>query len=1112
MLRSRKNSLQQSKLKDAQNSKEEVSANSVESSSTASDIGWVGPITLRKRAKPELENDRYRDVSLRLSVQEVKNLATKRKYFCEVCLDRTLYARTTSKQSDGTVFWGEKFELNNLPELSILTINLYRQGPGSNKDKRQRNKAYNQFVAFVTLPLTDLPSTSEYQQWLPMQAPQTTPYLTNLENWQSTGLTRGGDTSISPKASNNSPNGTHFRKRSTPVGCFRHSTSTSTFASPNESVNEAVPETRGKKKRSWTAGIATTSDTSSNHRCGVTSPNSIAASANVSPNYQSSRTSLTLSETSLPQIRLNVQYESIDILPLDYYGELREFLKTRSLTLIRFLEPHLSAKQKEKLASCFVNVHEKLPDFSIPDFLCGMLQEDIKQTPNEAMLLRSNSIASKSVECYIKLVGSEYLHQLLKGFIDQLLNSADDFEIDPSRLKSAESGSNPLENTVNSQIETNRQALLKSVTLLWRRIVASQNCVPYELREAFCSLNSLLEKTYGSRMAMQVISSCLFLRFICPAIHGPVLFGLTNSVPENSRVSRNLTLLAKVLQNLANMSKFEEKEVHMKVLNMFVEREIPVMQAFLRNVASLDETFEEDAEYEDCHNFIDLGYEYAKLSSLLLGYLRELQLPPELSQLTGILNFIHEHTTDEVLSSWAPDVVACRRYASCDSTGQTRQPQCRPRLYSTDHIYGGSQRSGSETGKRSTESCAPSLGRKISDDTFEKNNHDRISIAGSSQFVEQSMQRRQDDRNEYNYQPSDRYDVVKSHCTPKPLEIPQVEEVELSAVANMDELVVHYREQMRQLNACIDRVENISLESGTSTERGRSQAFLNGAVQPEDGRSLSGCSSHNGNWRANPTPGLANYLQSEVGYKQDISDYEFNDEDQPSDAQNHQCQSEPLEIQLSGTGRIDEVPPGQSILSESPSLDQLAERLQELKRLLKRERQELAQVVATKARAIQAQEQSIEQLSCELNQLRRTPAARLRAPCELSSNKHTPGTNSPSSSLSSECFVSNRSDETTHQPCSEMKVTGEPTGFVHRKSESCGQQRVSPYMNNQRSHSFRSNPDQNGPDNPQVRYGPNLLDLSRASEGTGIPLGALITPNNPVPVRRRFSETKTIYH
>ncbi|TNN15407.1 putative Ras GTPase-activating protein isoform 3 [Schistosoma japonicum] len=105
----------------------------------------VGSIVLRRRAKPELENEQHRDVSLRISIQEVKNLSAKGRYFCEICLDRTLYARTTSKLSDGTVFWGEQFDMNNLPSISIMTINLFRQATFV-KDKRQRNKNQNQFI------------------------------------------------------------------------------------------------------------------------------------------------------------------------------------------------------------------------------------------------------------------------------------------------------------------------------------------------------------------------------------------------------------------------------------------------------------------------------------------------------------------------------------------------------------------------------------------------------------------------------------------------------------------------------------------------------------------------------------------------------------------------------------------------------------------------------------------------------------------------------------------------------------------------------------------------------------------------------------------------------
>lgn len=70
-----------------------------------------------------------------------------------------------------------------------------------------------------------------------------------------------------------------------------------------------------------------------------------------------------------------------------------------------------------------------------------------------------------------------------------------------------------------------------------------------------------------------------------PLIIGFVFDRLADTEYPNEKGARNLTLVAKTLQTLANFTRFQGKENFMEFMNDFLEREAPAMKQFLQSIS-----------------------------------------------------------------------------------------------------------------------------------------------------------------------------------------------------------------------------------------------------------------------------------------------------------------------------------------------------------------------------------------------------------------------------------------------------------------------------------------------------------------------------------------------
>ncbi|TKR72553.1 hypothetical protein L596_019983 [Steinernema carpocapsae] len=297
----------------------------------------------------------------------------------------------------------------------------------------------------------------------------------------------------------------------------------------------------------------------------------VTSSTDSTSNRLSSAIGGSKSNQEQPAIRVKARYQTVQVLPIVAYDDLVRFVHANYLPMCRALEPILGVKAKEDIATSLVRILHK-PRL-VKDFLCDLVMAEVDQLDNDHLMFRGNSLATKAMEAYMKLVGDEYLQNTLGAFVRTVLESEESCEVDRTKLGNASNGT----------LERNRHHLVMLVEGAWRRIHASANSFPPELGEVFERLRNRLISNGKAELADNLISSSIFLRFLCAAIMNPSLFNLVSEYPSE-QATRKLTLIAKILQTLANFSEFGGKEHYMEFMNDFVKREWKNMANFLKGI------------------------------------------------------------------------------------------------------------------------------------------------------------------------------------------------------------------------------------------------------------------------------------------------------------------------------------------------------------------------------------------------------------------------------------------------------------------------------------------------------------------------------------------------
>ncbi|KAE8146455.1 Rho GTPase activation protein [Aspergillus avenaceus] len=260
------------------------------------------------------------------------------------------------------------------------------------------------------------------------------------------------------------------------------------------------------------------------------------------------------------------------------------------------------------------NQYESREEHLLLTMFQSVLTYQFDNTPEYSSLLRQNTPVSRMMTTYTRRgPGQSYLKEVLADQINRLIEMRDvDLEINPLKVYETmvkdleEKGSLPADlpravtaedaaenRQVQAIIAPRLQELTRIANDFLTTIISSVDEAPYGIRWICKQIRSLSRRKYPDahdQTICTLIGGFFFLRFINPAIVTPRSYMLIESTPTE-KPRRTLTLIAKMLQNLANKPSYA-KEPYMAKLQPFIQQNKERVNKFMLDLCEVHDFYE----------------------------------------------------------------------------------------------------------------------------------------------------------------------------------------------------------------------------------------------------------------------------------------------------------------------------------------------------------------------------------------------------------------------------------------------------------------------------------------------------------------------------------------